>query len=415
MSLKPRAIHFGAGNIGRGFIAPLLSKSGYHVVFADVDKELIHTINKEKAYGVHILDISTDEGGKRVEEIIHVKGVLSTSDDILHELAHPKLKVITTAVGVPILDKIAPTIAKGIKARREAGGGTINIIACENAIGATAQLAEKVRLHLDAEDIAYADLHVGFANCSVDRIVPPFTPGEHDAESVLDVGVEEFFEWIVEGPSLKGAHPGALDHPINGMTLTGNLAAYNERKLFTLNAGHAITAYLGHLKGLHTVDESIAHPDVAAVVRGALHHESGAALCRKHKFDEKAHGEYIEKIIVRFENEAVKDDVVRVGRQPLRKLGRGDRLVGPARMCVEYDIPVHNLAKGIAAALLYRNDDDEQSVEMRNAINDKGIHKYVVELTGFEEGSDVHAHILQSYNELKFQAVEYCTITQLNT
>ncbi|KAJ6480863.1 mannitol-1-phosphate 5-dehydrogenase [Mycena sanguinolenta] len=402
MSVKPRAIHFGAGNIGRGFIAPLLSKSGYHVVFTDVDKELIDTINEEKEYSVYILDgDGSTDGEKEVLEINHVKGVLSTTNDLIREIEHHKLKLITTAVGLPILDKIAPTLAKGIKARRAAGGDTINIIACENAIGATAQLAEKVRAHLKGEDAEWAAQHVGFANCSVDRIVPPFSPEEHDAESSLDVGVEEFFEWIVEGPSLKGAKPGALDVPIDGMNLTDNLAAYNERKLFTLNTGHAITAYLGYLKGLHTVDQSIADAEIAGVVRGALQAESGAALCRKHKFKDTEHEAYIEKIITRFQNAAVKDDVVRVGRQPLRKLGRGDRLVGPARMCVEYDIPVRHLATGIAAALSYENEEDEQSVEMRKAITEKGLDKYVVELTGFEEGSDVHKEILKSYKELE--------------
>ncbi|KAJ7638699.1 mannitol-1-phosphate 5-dehydrogenase [Roridomyces roridus] len=393
MSLKPRAIHFGAGAIGRGFIAPLLSKSGYHVVFTDVDQKLINEINDEKEYNVHILD-----GAQDIQHIIHVKGVLSTTDDIIREIAHPKLALITTAVGLPILDKIAPTLAKGIKVRREAGGGTINIIACENAIGATAQLADKVRLHLNEADIAYADECVGFANCSIDRIVPPFHPEQQS--SMLDVGVEAFFEWIVQGPSLKGTQPGSLDPPIEGMTLADNLAPYNERKLFTLNAGHAITAYLGYLKHLPTVDASIADPDIAAVVRGALFDEAGAALCRKHDFNVKAHGEYIEKIIARFQNAAVKDDVARVGRQPLRKLGRADRLVGPARMCVELGIPVRHLATGIAAALLYHNEDDPQSIEMRNAIESKGVGQFVTEQTGFEADSDVHTHIIRAYTEL---------------
>ncbi|KAJ7314385.1 mannitol-1-phosphate 5-dehydrogenase [Mycena albidolilacea] len=409
MSVKPRAIHFGAGNIGRGFIAPLLSRSGYHVVFTDVDKELIDTINEEKGYSVYILDTNgsdADNGEKEVQPIVHVKGVLSTTNDLIREIEHPKLKLITTAVGLPILDKIAPTLAKGLKARRAAGGGTINIIACENAIGATAQLAKKVHAHLEGEDAAWAEAHVGFANCSVDRIVPPFSPEDHDgADSVLDVGVEEFFEWVVEGPSLKGdangGKGGALDVPIQGMTLTDNLAAYNERKLFTLNAGHAIAAYLGHLKGLRTVDASISDEEIAAVVRGALADEAGKALCQRHHFNEEEHKAYIEKIIGRFQNAAVKDDVVRVGRQPLRKLGREDRLVGPARMCAEAGIPVKHLATGIAAALWYENEEDEQSVEMRKAIADKGLEKYVVELTGFEEGSDVHKQILKSYAELK--------------
>ncbi|KAJ7453150.1 mannitol dehydrogenase domain-containing protein [Mycena latifolia] len=399
MSLKPRAIHFGAGNIGRGFIAPLLSKSGYHVVFTDVDKNLIDTINEERAYGVHILDTTTDDTPE-VEEVIHVKGVLSTTDDLIRELAHPKLRLVTTAVGLPILDKIAPSLARGIAARRAAGAGPINIIACENAIAATAQLAEKVRAHLDGEDAAHADTHVGFANCSVDRIVPPFDPATHNADSALDVGVEAFFEWVVEGPALKGPRPGALEPPVEGMTLTDDLGPYNERKLFTLNAGHATTAYLGALAGHPTVADAIGDPRIARIVRGALHDEAGAALCRKHHFEEKKHGEYIEAVLTRFENAAVHDAVSRVGRSPLRKLGQKDRLVGPARMCAEYGIPTPNLATGIAAALRYDDKEDEESVKMRKAIGEKGLGPYVAELTAFEEGGEVHTLILEKYEEL---------------
>ncbi|KAJ7066308.1 mannitol dehydrogenase domain-containing protein [Mycena amicta] len=399
MSLKPRGLHFGAGNIGRGFIAPLLLKSGYHVVFADVDKSLIDTINRDKAYDVHILDSTTEEGDS-VEEVNRVKGVLATTDDIIAELAHPKLKLITTAVGLPVLGKIAPTIAKGLKARREAGVGTINIVACENAIGATAQLAEHIQTHLDdAADKEYVSIHVGFANCSVDRIIPPFHPKSFD-ESSLDVGVENFFEWVVDSAALK---PDAqLEVPVEGMTLTEHLPAYNERKLFTLNCGHAVTAYLGHLKGHSTIADSIADPEILAVVRGALHDESGKALCRRHpQFKESQHAEYIDTILHRFANQAVEDDVVRVGRQPLRKLGREDRLVGPALLCVKYGVvPTRHLAMGIAAALRYANDDDEQSVEMRKALQDKGLEVYVAELTGFEKDGEPCRSVLDAYKEL---------------
>ncbi|CAK5283321.1 unnamed protein product [Mycena citricolor] len=398
MSTKPRAIHFGAGNIGRGFIAPLLYSSGYHVVFADVDKKLIDTINDKRSYGVHILDTNLDDGEK-VEEVGHVKGVLSNTDDILRELLHPKLRLITTAVGLPILDKVAPTLAKGFSERRAKGvPGTINVIACENTIGGTAQLAEKIRNHLDAEDLDFLAQHVGFSNCSVDRIVPPFDPDEHDGASKLNVGVEEFFEWVVEGPALHG---GKLEPPVEGMTLTENLKPYNERKLFTLNAGHAITAYLGFLKGLPTIDASISDPAIRDVVSAALRDEAGAALCKRHGFEPAQHAEYVEKIISRFSNAAVKDDVARVGRQPLRKLGREDRLVGPTRLCSEYGIPAPNLAKGIAAALLYENKDDEQSIEMRKTLSEKGLDEYVTELTGFKQGHDAHKLICEAYSHLE--------------
>ncbi|KAF7308224.1 Mannitol dehydrogenase domain-containing protein [Mycena chlorophos] len=415
MSLKPRGLHFGAGNIGRGFIAPLLLKSGYHVVFADVDEELIETINRDKAYDVHILDSTKEEGddaAPAVEEVNRVKGVLATTDDVIRELAHPKLKLVTTAVGLPVLEKIAPTLAKGLKARKNAGAGTINIIACENAIGATVTLEEHIHKHLDGEDEkAYVSDKVGFANCSVDRIVPPFDPASYDGhtESSLDVGVENFFEWVVDLTALKP--DSALEVPVEGMSLTKHLPAYNERKLFTLNCGHAITAYLGHLKGHKTIAESIDDQEILDIVRGALRNESGKALCRRHssEFDEKGHHDYIETILQRFANEAVKDEVVRVGRQPLRKLGKKDRLIGPASLCVEYKlVPLPNLAMGIAAALHYANDEDEQSVEMRKKLEEMGVEGYVVELTGFEQGGDACKGIVEAYEKLRKWNTKSC-------
>jgi mannitol-1-phosphate/altronate dehydrogenase len=124
--MKPKAIHFGAGNIGRGFIAPLLSGSGYTVVFADVDKHLIDMLNEEHHYDVHVLDQET-----RTFAVQDVMGVLSTTEDIVRAIADPNAHVVTTAVGVNILDRIAPTIAKGLVRRREIGGDVMNVVACE--------------------------------------------------------------------------------------------------------------------------------------------------------------------------------------------------------------------------------------------------------------------------------------------
>lgn len=129
---KPKAIHFGAGNIGRGLIAPLLAQSGYHVTFADVDQVLIDNINNKHHYDVHILDRHEEQFA-----VDDISAVLSTTGDVVKQIADPKVQIITTAVGVNILDKIAGTLANGLRARRVAGGKTLNVIACEVRLSAT--------------------------------------------------------------------------------------------------------------------------------------------------------------------------------------------------------------------------------------------------------------------------------------
>ncbi|SDX35198.1 mannitol-1-phosphate 5-dehydrogenase [Paenibacillus sp. PDC88] len=376
-----KAIQFGAGNIGRGFIGALLSQADYHVVFADINEEMINELNNKKSYQIHILDLE-----QRQETITNVSGVLSNGPDIVNTIE--EADIITTAVGPNVLKMIASTLAAGIEARRASGQGTLNIIACENMVGATSHLKEQVYTHLSAEARAYADEHVGFANCSVDRIVPPY-----EGENILDVGVESFYEWIVEEPSLKGETP-----HIPGMKLTDNLLAYVQRKLFTLNTGHAITAYLGFLAGTDTIEESINHEAIRPVVRQAME-ESGEALIKKHGFDKDEHYKYIDKIENRFKNPYIRDEVIRVGREPLRKLGANDRLVGPANMAIEYGLPHEGLLTGIAAAFHYDNPQDPQSLELQSLIKSKGIEAAITEVTGIASGSEDHQAIHKKYLE----------------
>ena len=377
-----KAIQFGAGNIGRGFIGGLLSNAGYHVVFADVNETILNGINNEKQYKILVKDVECFD-----KTITNISAVSSITDDIIKEIE--EAEIITTAVGPLILKRIAPTIAKGIQTRKNNGNKNyLNIIACENAVGATAILKEEVLKCLNEEEVAYLEEYVGFPNCSVDRIVPPCTN-----ENPLDVTVENFYEWNVEEAKIKGEIP-----QIEGMNLVGDLIAYVERKLFTLNTGHAITAYLGTLKGYKTIDESIKDEEIATIVKAAMQ-ESGQGLVKKHGLDLEAHYKYIDKILNRFKNPYLNDDVKRVGREPLRKLSAKDRLVNPLMTARSYGISVDNLIIGVGAALHYNNEEDAQSVELQQTIKDLGVKEAVKKISLIEDEDLLNA-IEKAYNDL---------------
>ena len=379
-----KAIQFGAGNIGRGFIGALLSKAGYHVVFADVNTEIINKINSDKKYTIHVMDTICSE-----EEISNISGVISTSDEIYKEIV--EAEIITTAVGPVVLPRIAPTIAKGIALRKEKGIKTyLNVIACENAIKASSQLEEEVKKYLNEEEIEYLKEFVGFPNCSVDRIVPPVK-----SENILDVVVENYYEWNVEKSAFKGEIP-----KIEGMNLVDNLMAYIERKLFTLNTGHAITAYFGYLKGYNTVDESIKDEVIHDLVKKAMI-ESGQGLIAKYNFDKEEHFKYIDKIIGRFKNPYLKDDVARVGREPLRKLNENDRLIKPLMTAKSFNLDIDNLLLGVGAALNYNNEEDSQSVELQSLISEKGVKESLAHVANLAQEQEILSKVEKYYNEVK--------------
>ena len=379
-----KAIQFGAGNIGRGFIGAVLSQAGYRVVFADVVADLLDQINNRKQYTVHVTDTES-----RDIVISGIRAVHSGSDEAIAEIAGAD--IITTAVGLRILKFVAPAIAKGLAARMAAGEEKpLNIIACENGLKATSQLKELTFALLSPEVAAWAEKHVGWPDAAVDRIVPPVR-----CEIPLDVAVEEYFEWDVERSAFVGAIPA-----IAGMTPVDNLEAYVERKLFTLNTGHATAAYIGKMKGLGTIGESIADPAVFPVVKAVMQ-QSGEGLVRKFGFDHDAHFAYIEKILRRFSNPYLKDDVDRVGREPLRKLAPNDRLILPMLTARGFGLPYDKLLLAIGAALHFDNPADPQSVEMLAAIAAEGVAATVVKYTGLAADDPVVAEIEAAYKAVE--------------
>ncbi|EJG2017726.1 mannitol-1-phosphate 5-dehydrogenase [Vibrio parahaemolyticus] len=379
------AVHFGAGNIGRGFIGKLLADAEVEVTFADVDVPLVDQLSHKQEYKVKVVGTEC-----QIDTVTHVTAVNSASEDVIDRIV--KTDLVTTAVGPNVLDIIAKTIAKGIAKRFEAGNDApLNIIACENMVRGTTHLKGEVYKHLDKSLHAKADELVGFVDSAVDRIVPPAEAANDDP---LEVTVESFSEWIVDEQQFKGDIPN-----IAGMEKTNNLMAFVERKLFTLNTGHCITAYLGCLKGHRTIREAIEDPNIHAEVKQAMQ-ESGEVLIRRYGFDRDMHNAYIEKILGRFANPYLVDEVDRVGRQPIRKLGANDRLVKPLLGTIEYGTENKTLLKGIAAALKYTNDTDPQAVELQTSLKAVGVKKTLATYTGLAEDSVEVAQIEVIYHQL---------------
>lgn len=360
-----KALHFGAGNIGRGFIGKIISEAGYEVIFADVNSQVIEQLNKDNEYEVEVVGENS-----KTDIVKNVKGIMSNNIEKVKQ-AGAEVSLITTAVGPNVLKIIAGSFAEIIKERKnKAVKEKLNIIACENMVKGTTFLKENIFEHLDNEEKQYADEYIGFPDSAVDRIVPPVNA---EGKKSTYVVVEEFYEWIVDRELIKG------DLELEGMIKVDNLMAYIERKLFTLNTGHAITAYAGKLKNYKTIDESILDKDIRLLVKGAMG-ESGEVLIKRYSFDRETHQKYIEKIIKRFENIYLKDDVERVGRQPIRKLGKNERLIKPLLGTLEYNLPNENLITGIASALKFQGSDEE-SIKLNELIKEKGMRETLKEIT----------------------------------
>ncbi|KTS06503.1 mannitol-1-phosphate 5-dehydrogenase [Microbacterium testaceum] len=371
-----KAVHFGAGNIGRGFVGLLLHEGGYDLVFSDVSAALVSAINDASSYTVH----EVGEGGVD-KEVTNFRAIDSSVDAeaLVDEIA--TADVVTTAVGPTILKFVAPHIVAGL-ALRDPALAPLQVMACENAIGATDQLREHM-VELAGESWDALASRAVFANTAVDRIVPA------QAQGGVDVTVEPFYEWAIERPPFGDTPP-----HIPGAHFVDDLEPYIERKLFTVNTGHATTAYFGAQAGVDRISDALADPTIAAKVEAALE-ETSALLVEKHELDADVQGEYRATILRRFRNAALPDTVWRVGRQPLRKLSRHERFVGPAAEAVERGLPVDALVAAMAAALEFQDAEDVQAVDLQRMLRDLDAEAFTSEVTGLEPSHPLFARVVE--------------------
>ena len=373
MALK--TVQFGAGNIGRGFTAQLFAESGYEVVFVDVVDEVVKLINQRRSYPIHIVG-----DNPQVVTITNVRAVNGGDREaVAMEVADSSL--ICTAVGVNVLKHVAPAIAMGIKLRADHGvTEPLNIIICENLLHASDFLRGCILEALPSEYESYVREHVGFVESSVGRMVPVMTE-EQRAQDPLMILVEEYKKLPVASKGFVGPIP-----DIVGFEPHDNFEAYVERKLFTHNCGHAIAAYLGYQRHYEYVWQSMGDPGVRRIVEKALA-ETGEALINRHGFTPEEHQAHIDDLLNRFSNKALGDTVARVGRDPIRKLGHDDRLIGSANLCLSYAITPTSVCLGTAAALAFDDSEDPAAVELQLMIHSQGISRVFQTICGMSPSS----------------------------
>ena len=347
-----KAVMYGGGNIGRGFIGALLSQSEYEVTFIDVAEPVVKHLQEHRRYPIRI--VST-EGHQDVwiENVTAANGNLPEAVDAIAEC-----DIMATAVGARILKFIVPNIVAGLRKRWQMNKGPLNIIICENLNDANKILEDMLKAQLTEEECAKFDESVGLVEASIGRMVPVQTDEMKDGEP-MRVCVEQYGFLPVDKAAFKGEVP-----QIKNMVPYEPFDFYIKRKLFIHNMGHATCAYLGDILKQEYIYQAIAIPEVRVLVQNAML-ESALVLHKHYGADLAALQMHITDLLYRFTNAALKDTCQRVGGDPVRKLSPDDRLIGSAKLAMEHGIIPVYIAVGIAAGIRrYLTENNlEQTVE----------------------------------------------------
>jgi mannitol-1-phosphate 5-dehydrogenase len=350
-----RVIIIGTGRVGLGALGVALAVQGHEVVFASRREETVFSINR------HGYDVATKGA---IETTIEVRGVRAVSmpgelftrevleaDQIYTSVRPDNLPQISTAIAEAILHRIR----SGVKR-------PLDIFCCENLKNAGSQLERLIFINLPFQFALQVQDRVGFNAAISDRIV---SGQEMDARGRIVITADAMGDVLFDTLQVKGDFD--MLPPFKGLD---NFPASIEEKLYILNCGHAVCAYLGYQEGYKYVHEAMADETINRAVVGAMLEAQRALHCKHGR--SLHYGNLISDILASFSNAALMDTIARVGRDPVRKLQAEDRLIGPAKLAYRYSIEPTYLIQGCAAALSFAQEGDPQAGELQKLVKQRG-------------------------------------------
>lgn len=338
-----KAAIIGAGKTGRGFLARLLAESGAAIRFIDKDAELISRLNEEKKYKIGFF------GG--VREDMKISGY----EAVTWENANVEdCDFILVSVGGSNLEEVGESLSRILTE-----GKSYTIITCENS----SKPAQKLKEKIGREDISVSESTV-FCTTTDDG---------------LDIMSENYPYLQCNADLLPG-----FESPVAGIKPVSGFGDFLTRKLYTYNAASCVIAYLGYVKGYEDYAEAANDPEILKLL-DENYAVTNRTLCKEFGYDEKDQAEFALLSRDKFTSRAIKDTVERNGRDPLRKLAAGERIMGPMRLIYSHGEDASVLIKTAASALLFDGKGEEKWREAKEKLGIDGIMQQVMGLSPDEE------------------------------
>lgn len=388
-SQDKRILIWGAGKIGRGFVAEAFYTGGYDLAFVDADQGLIDSLNNDGAYNIVK---ATPEGDPEIARVDRLSAFHVSDTQNIDSLVET-VPYVAVAVFPKTFDALADALVPGIVAR-VAENEPLDIFVCANARGAAELFREKLEERLDDRATAYFQNRVGLVDTVIMRIAIP-TPERFADYGPLTVTTNGFPYMPVAKNGFKGEIP---DVPI--LRPIEEIEAEETRKFYTYNMAHATFAYAGSMRGKKTILEAAADPYVVAEVEGALE-EASQALQGEFGYSPHEMVDWNAQVIKNLTNPLLEDTLVRLGGDPIRKLGANDRLVGPAVLCKRQGKLPYYLTKAIARAFFFAPPEDSAAKTLQSRLKSDGIFTTLQEVSGLHRDPELVSMVAEHFRRIQ--------------
>ncbi len=379
----PKALICGAGKIGRGFIAHLLSRSDYAIYFLDVAPGLIDALNTHKSYPVYL-------AGKDGSEQVHLEQAFLPEDAGLAGLCE-ELDVMVSCVGARHIQATVETLLPLLQARQSQTA--INWFICENADRPAALIKKTLCDGQSAAWQARVDNEIGLIETQVLRSGMCVDTALAQDEP-LAVKMQDWWTLPADADAVKGARP-----VIEGLVWKHQFENELQRKLYTFNGLNGPIAYMGALHGHQLMDQAATDPQLQSFY-DEIQAESAHGLINEYGFDSEEHAAFQAVARKKYADPALADSVDRNAQDTARKLGMRERLLGPALLCFKHGREPVAYAQAIAAALQYEAAaDDVGSQAVQDSLRDLGLAATVQHFAGIAADHPLIGLIINAYEQ----------------
>ena len=359
-----KALILGGGKIARGFVGQLLYRSGFEMTFADINRKLVDALNDAGKYYVNVM------GSEKESQWITGFHCISITDIPAIAESLKEADIAFTSVGGKNLDSVALTLA----AAYEQSGGRdgkkpLTIVTCENWKDPARKLKKAIEEALPSDGLRAAfEREIGITEAVIMR------SGVEAAQEVLAidtnaVSVTNFWELPIDIDRFKG-------EPIlfEGVQYRGHFEHFLQQKVYTFNTTNATIAYLARIRGIEDLAQAANDPEILDLVR-QVHAEINPAIAAEMGVSLEEQQAFSLKALHKYQDRSVTDYTERHARDPWRKLGPEDRIVGTLRLVEKHGGSGEALATTLAAALYYpvTNPEDPTAEKLRKLRKEEGV------------------------------------------
>ena len=390
---KKQIALIGAGKLGKGYVADLFGKAGYEVIFLARRQQQVDTLRRQGSYTVYV----SHEDGSGISEK-KMSGYQAWCSQ--GEEREQCLQILTQVpiASVQIYDngfaEAGKLLGEAIARRAELPeAGPLDILLVVNYSNPDRIFANYIEQELHTEQQrTYFREKVGLVKTLAFR--GGFTPtAEQLAKDPEAICASDYPELPVDQQAFRGGIPQDVD----GLLPLDKMEERLKAKLWTANMHAGAIGSMGKAKGYHLFNDAAADEEIQKLA-GHCYEESLYGIENLFRMSKEDFEKGIRKKIPLAPGAKARVTTDVIDRQMFglnRKLGREERLIGPAMACLEGGCLPYFLAKAAAYAFDFDNPADPASVEVLGYVREYGIEKAVSKYCGLSLQNEQERILIQ--------------------